>query len=72
MVSIVLWPQRADDDDTCSNVNIGLWPLDVLTSLAQERPGAPRGAQETGHNSVICAVVWMPCSTVRMAIATVK
>ena len=43
---IGLWPQSADDDDTCLNVNIVLWPQDVLTSLAQESPGEPRRAQE--------------------------
>ena len=32
----VLWPQGADDDDACSNVNNDLWPQDVDTSLAQE------------------------------------
>ena len=45
VVSIVLWPQSANDDDTCSNVNVGLRPQDVLASLAQESPGAPGRAQ---------------------------
>ena len=26
MVSIVLWSQSADDDNTCLNVNVGMWP----------------------------------------------
>ena len=35
-----LWPQSADNDDTCFNENIGLWLQDALS-----RPGEPMGAQ---------------------------
>ena len=41
-----MWPSYADDDDTCFNVSIGLWPQNVLTSTAQESTGRHRRAQE--------------------------
>ena len=47
VVSIVLWPPCADDDDTCLNRNIGLWPQDALASRALESPRKPRRIQES-------------------------
>ena len=47
MVSIVLWSQSANDDDTCLNVDVGLWPQDVFTTLAQESQKEPKSAQES-------------------------
>ena len=49
MFSIVMWPGSADDEYMCLNVNIGLWPQDVLASVAQESQEElrePKSAQE--------------------------
>ena len=82
VVSIVLWPQSADDDDTCFNVHVGLWPKDVLTSVPQESQKSPeqptrrqdspveqRGAQESHIYSRHRSVM---CVMVRMANFSVK
>ena len=47
VVSIVLWPPCADDDDTCLNRNVGRWPQDALASRALESPRKPRRIQES-------------------------
>ena len=49
VVSIVLWPPCADDDDTCLNRNVGRWPQDALASRALESPRKPRRIQESSR-----------------------